>query len=39
MSLFPEGLMIKIMWIVLCVYPLQMCPKQHCCPVNDACVW
>lgn len=31
--------MIKIMWILLCIYPLQMCPKQHLCPVSDACVW
>lgn len=36
---FPEGLMVKIMWILLCVDPLQMCPQQHRCPVNDACVW
>lgn len=29
--------MVKIMWILLCsLYPLQMCPKQHWCPVNDA---
>lgn len=31
--------MIKIMWILLCADLLQMCPQQHRCPVNDACVW
>lgn len=32
-------LVVEIMWVLFCFYPLQMCPKQHWSPLNDECVW